>query len=204
MVKLFNLVTIESILLLNSTKFTMKKTFQNLIAYFKDPILEKDTNTTLSYRFNVFFQILVISLLTGIVITPMFALFAELKWVNMENHKVQAQFENMGILQIILLGAILVPIIEEAMFRGPITGFKKPKSFKIAFYTFALVFGFIHLFNFEITTNVLLLAPMLVLPQILLGGYLSYIRVRFGLQWSMLLHGCYNGILILISSLFES
>jgi hypothetical protein len=182
----------------------MKETFQNLIAYLKNPVLEKDINTDLSYRFNIFFQILVISLLTGIVITPLFAVFAELKWVNMENHKVQAQFANMGILQIILLGAILAPIIEEAMFRGTITAFKKPKSFKIAFYAFALLFGFIHLFNFEITTNVLLLAPLLVLPQILLGGYLGYIRVRFGLQWSMLLHGCYNGILILISALFES
>ena len=182
----------------------MKETFQNLITYFKNPVLEKDRNTNLSYRFNIFFQILVISLLTGIVITPLFAVFAELKWVNMENHKVAAQFENMGILQIILFGAILAPIIEEAIFRGPITAFKKSKSFKISFYTFTLLFGFIHLFNFEITTNVLLLAPLLVLPQILLGGYLGYIRVRFGLQWSMLLHGCYNGILILMSSLFES
>ena len=182
----------------------MKETFQNLIAYLKNPVLEKDTNTNLSYRFNIFLQILVISLLTGIVISPIFALFEALQWVNMDNHKVAAQFENMGILQIILLGAIVVPIIEEAIFRGSITAFKKPKSFKIAFYAFALLFGFIHISNFEITTNVLLLAPILVLPQILLGGYFGYIRVRFGIQWSMLLHGCYNGTLILLSFLFES
>ncbi|MFT7352924.1 MAG: membrane protease YdiL (CAAX protease family) [Flavobacterium sp.] len=182
----------------------MKETFQNLIAYLKNPVLEKDTNTNLSYRFNIFLQILVISLLTGIVISPIFALFEALQWVNMDNHKVAAQFENMGILQIILLGAIVVPIIEEAIFRGPITAFKKPKSFKIAFYALALLFGFIHISNFEITTNVLLLAPILVLPQILLGGYFGYIRVRFGIQWSMLLHGCYNGTLILLSFLFES
>jgi membrane protease YdiL (CAAX protease family) len=182
----------------------MKETFQNLITYLKNPVLEKDTNTNLSYRFNIFLQILVISLLTGIVISPIFALFEALQWVNMDNHKVAAQFENMGILQIILLGAIVVPIIEEAIFRGSITAFKKPKSFKIAFYAFALLFGFIHISNFEITTNVLLLAPILVLPQILLGGYFGYIRVRFGIQWSMLLHGCYNGTLILLSFLFES
>lgn len=182
----------------------MKETFQNLINYLKNPVLEKDTNTNLSYRFNIFFQILVISILTGIVISPIFMLFEELKWVNMENHKVEALFENMGILQIFLLGAMLIPILEEALFRGPITAFKKPKSFKIAFYALALLFGFIHISNFEITTNVVLLSPFLVLPQILLGSYFGYIRVRFGLQWSMLLHGCYNGTLILLSFLFES
>jgi len=182
----------------------MKETLENLIAYLKNPVLEKDTNTNIRYRFNIFLQILVISLFTGIVISPIFALFEALQWVNMDTHKVAAQFENMGILQIILLGAIVVPCIEEALFRGPITAFKKPKSFKVAFYTLALLFGLIHVFNFEITTNVLLLAPILVLPQLLLAGYFGYIRVRFGLQWSMLLHGCYNGILILLSFLFKS
>ncbi|MFQ3181634.1 MAG: membrane protease YdiL (CAAX protease family) [Polaribacter sp.] len=182
----------------------MKETFQNLITYLKNPVLEKDPNTNLAYRFSIFFKILAISLLTGIIIAPIFAIFEALQWVNMDNHKVQAQFENMGIFQIILLGAILAPVLEEAIFRGPITAFKKTKSFKIAFYALALLFGFIHIFNFEITTNILLLAPLLVLPQILLGGYFGYIRVRFGIQWSMLLHGCYNGILILISYLFES
>ena len=34
------------------------------------------------------------------------------------------------IFQIILLGAILAPVLEEAIFRGPITAFKKTKSFE--------------------------------------------------------------------------
>ncbi|AUC83948.1 CPBP family intramembrane metalloprotease [Polaribacter sp. ALD11] len=181
----------------------MKETFLNLITYLKNPVLEKDSNTSLNYRFTIFFRILIISLLTGIIISPIFALIEEMGWVNMQNHKVEAMFENMGILQMFLLGAIAVPAIEEALFRGPITAFKKPKYFKIAFYAFALLFGFIHITNFDITTNTLLLSPLLVLPQILLGGYFGYIRVRFGLQWSILLHGCYNGTLILLSFIFK-
>ena len=109
----------------------------------------------------------------------------------------------MEFLQIFLLGAMLMPVLEETIFRGPITEFKKPKSFKIAFYTFALLFGSIYISNFEITTNVLLLSPLFVLPQILLGSYFGYIRVRLGLTWSMLLHGCYNGILITMSFYFK-
>ena len=121
----------------------------------------------------------------------------------MENHKVDKMFKDMGILQMILLGAILVPVIEEVIFRGPITLFKNPKYFKFAFYFFALLFGFVHISNFEITTNVLLLSPVLVLPQILLGGYFGYIRVRFGIQWSMLLHGTYNCFFLLISFIIK-
>jgi membrane protease YdiL (CAAX protease family) len=181
----------------------MKETFLNLVTYLKNPILEKDTNTNLKYRFQIFFKILVISILTGFIITPIFALIHEFGLVNMENHKVEDAFKNMGIPLMILIGAIIVPIIEELLFRAPITSFKKPKSFKIAFYIFTFLFGFVHISNFEITTNVLLLAPLLVLPQIILGGYLGYIRVRFGLQWSMLLHGTYNLFFLLISTVTE-
>jgi membrane protease YdiL (CAAX protease family) len=181
----------------------MKETFQNLVTYLKNPVLEKDTNTDLKYRFQIFFKILVISILTGFIITPIFALIQELQLVNMENHKLEEAFKDMGIPLMILIGAIIVPIMEEALFRGPITLFTKPKSFKIVFYFFALIFGFVHISNFELTTNVLLLSPILVLPQIILGGYLGYIRVRFGLQWSMLLHGTYNLFFLLISTIPE-
>ena len=66
-------------------------------------------------------------------------------------------------------------------------------------YVFAILFGLVHITNFKITPSVLLLAPILVLPQICIGGFLGFIRVRFGLLWSIALHGSYNGILMLIS-----
>ncbi|MEO9571571.1 MAG: CPBP family glutamic-type intramembrane protease [Polaribacter sp.] len=181
----------------------MKETFLNLVTYLKNPILEKDTNTDLKYRFKVFFHILIISVLTGVIISPIFALIHEMQWVNMENHKVEDMFKDMGILQMILLGAIIIPIIEEAIFRGPLTAFKKPKTFKFGFYFFAIIFGFVHISNFELSTSVILLSPILVLPQLLLGGYFGYIRIRFGLQWSMLMHGTYNCIFILLGTLSE-
>lgn len=60
-----------------------------------------------------------------------------------------------------------------------------------------------HITNFEINTTIILLSPVLVLPQILLGGYFGYVRVRLGLQWSILLHSMYNGILFSIGFLIE-
>ncbi|WP_439128094.1 CPBP family intramembrane glutamic endopeptidase [Polaribacter sp.] len=181
----------------------MKKTFINLLNYLKNPVLEKDQNSDIKYRLKIFLHILSFSIVTGIVISPVFYLFEELNWISLENHKVEELFDGMSKLQIILLGAIAVPIIEELLFRGPITSFKKPKAFKLGFYFFTLAFGLVHLTNFDITTNVLILAPILVLPQTLVGAYFGFIRVRFGLQWSMLLHGSYNLFFILLGFLSD-
>ncbi|MGY0408640.1 MAG: CPBP family intramembrane glutamic endopeptidase [Polaribacter sp.] len=179
----------------------MKETFLNLVTYLKKPVLESDPNTNIQYRFKLFFKLLIISILIGFIISPIYAFFSQLHLIDLEHHKVEEMFKNMSKYQILGIGAIFMPILEETIFRAPITLFKKPKAFKIAFYTFALLFGFMHITNFEITTNVLLLAPFLVLPQILLGACLGYIRIRFGLQWSMLLHAAYNGILFTIGFL---
>jgi membrane protease YdiL (CAAX protease family) len=181
----------------------MKETFQNLIAYLKNPILEKDSNESLNYRFKIFFYLLIISVITSVIVAPLFFVIEELNLVKMDTHKFEEMFKGMGILKILLIAAIITPIIEELIFRAPITAFKKPKSFKQSFYTFSITFGIIHIFNFEITTNVLLLTPLLILPQLLVGTYFGYIRVRFGILWSMLLHGCYNGILITMSFYFK-
>lgn len=181
----------------------MKDTFKNLIQYLKNPVLEKDPYLSLTYRFEVFFKILIISLLTGIIIAPIYSFLEYYQIIDMQSHKVEALFKDMSKLQILLIGAIAVPIIEELIFRAPIKSFSNPKSFKIGFYVFALLFGFMHITNFEINTTIILLSPVLVLPQILLGGYFGYIRVRLGLQWSMLLHSMYNGILFSIGFLIE-
>ncbi|WP_298764680.1 CPBP family intramembrane glutamic endopeptidase [uncultured Polaribacter sp.] len=179
----------------------MKETFKNLVNYLKNPVLEEDSNTDINYRLKIFGHLLIICLVTGLAISPLFSLLEYLNFIDMSTHKVEEMFANMSKTQVLLLGAVLTPLIEEAIFRAPLTLFKNKRNFKSAFYIFAILFGFVHIFNFEITTNVIILSPLLVLPQILLGGYLGYIRIRFGLIWAIALHGAYNGILILMSFL---
>lgn len=53
-----------------------------------------------------------------------------------------------------------------------------------------------HISNFEMSTQVLLFSPLLVAPQISVGFLLGYIRVKFGLLWSMALHAIYNMVLV--------
>jgi membrane protease YdiL (CAAX protease family) len=177
----------------------MKDTFNELVSYLKNPVLEKDTNKENSYRFKKFFHLLVISILTGTALTPLFVLIEHLGWVDMNTHAMEELMKNMSKINIFLFAVMVAPLLEELFFRAPITLFQNKKYFKIVFYAFAVIFGLIHLSNFEITTNVLLLAPILVAPQIILGGYLGFIRVRFGLIWSILLHASYNAFFVLIS-----
>jgi hypothetical protein len=177
----------------------MKETFQELLVYLKNPILEKDENQDFNYRIKKFSHLLVICLLTGLLITPIFAIIEELGWVNMDDHAMEDMMKDFTKPIIFLLVVVIAPLFEELIFRAPLPLFKGKMSFRIGFYVFAVLFGLVHISNFTMTTNVLLLAPILVLPQTLLGGYLGFIRVRFGLGWSMALHACYNGVLMLIT-----
>ena len=177
----------------------MKETFAELVRYLQNPVLTKDENLSFSYRFQKFSHLLLICVITGLLISPVFVLIEELGWINMEEHAMEDLMKTYSKPIVFFIAVILAPLFEELIFRGPLTLFKSTNSFKISFYLFAIIFGLIHLSNFKITTNVLLLTPILVLPQTLLGGIFGFIRVRFSLGWSMVLHACYNAILMLIT-----
>lgn len=73
------------------------------------------------------------------------------------------------------------------------------KHFMLVFYGQALIFGLVHISNYDVgeMTNLYIL-PFLVIPQMLLGVILGYSRLMYG-QWSNIyLHALHNGILITI------
>jgi membrane protease YdiL (CAAX protease family) len=177
----------------------MKKTFLELITYLKNPVLEKDSNTDFKYRIKKFCLILIICLLTVIAISPIFSIIEASNLINIEEHAMKDLMKRFSKPILFFLSVVFAPLLEELIFRAPLTLFKKKKSFKVAFYTFAIIFGLIHISNFKITENVLILAPLLLAPQIILGSFFGFIRVRFGLIWSIALHASYNGILLLLT-----
>jgi len=173
----------------------MTDTFKELIDFFKNPVLGKDLNISKKHKFYKLVHILLICLLTSFVITPLFVILNETGLIDSDKHSIAELLETKSKTIIFISAVIIAPLVEELVFRGPITLFKNPEYFTKAFYLFSLAFGFIHINNYDITLNVLLFSPILVLPQILLGGYLGYVRVKFGLVYSILLHATYNGIL---------
>lgn len=62
-----------------------------------------------------------------------------------------------------------------------------------------LLFGFMHITNYQpLHYQVWFLYPLYVMPQILMGWCLSYVRLRNGVAYSMLLHGLTNSVPFLV------
>jgi len=62
------------------------------------------------------------------------------------------------------------------------------------FYSSTIIFGLIHISNFQlINQQALLLAPLLVLPQLLVGFLLGFVRLQYGFWWCVLVHAFHNG-----------
>ncbi|WP_435139447.1 CPBP family intramembrane glutamic endopeptidase [Formosa sp. A9] len=146
----------------------------------------------------VFVVALIWSFILNFGFTIVFSILDILQIINFEDHANTKLFEEFPPYAIVLLGVVAAPIFEELIFRAPIPLFCRfTKWFPLIFYIFAFTFGAVHITNFEITRNVLILMPILVAPQILIGLFLGVIRLQFGLLYSMLFHAIYNGILII-------
>ncbi len=82
------------------------------------------------------------------------------------------------------------------------TGFLKQaqkyflKHFVLFFYLSCLIFGLAHVSNFRpFSEKLLLLAPLLTLPQLFAGTILGYIRMKYDVVYSMLFHFLMNIII---------
>lgn len=67
-------------------------------------------------------------------------------------------------------------------------------NFPLVFYVLSFAFALIHIFNFEeFPLRVVLLAPIITLPQFILGIGMGYLRMRFGFWYGCLFHILNNG-----------
>lgn len=60
-----------------------------------------------------------------------------------------------------------------------------------------LVFALLHSFNYTRLSEIWFLIPLLVLPQLILALGLSYVRVRLGFVWAVLMHWAHNAFSLL-------
>ncbi|AUC76273.1 CPBP family intramembrane glutamic endopeptidase [Olleya sp. Bg11-27] len=181
----------------------MIKLFESIFAYVKNPRPKHLKYATFEQKFGIVLQCVPLCLVLGLGFGVLIAVLEAVGVYSSDTHAMNKLFEEKAGIYIIFTAVIVAPIIEELIFRGPITLFNK-KHFKIAFYSFTILFGYVHILNFEITPKILLLSPLLVAPQIVVGFIFGYIRVRLGLVYSMLLHASYNGVIIIPSVLLMS
>ncbi len=93
-------------------------------------------------------------------------------------------------LMLFFVAVILAPIIEEALFRYPLKWFTR--YFAIAFYLFTLGFAALHIFNFTLGAEDYWKMPFLVIPQLILGFYLGFVRMQFSWPHSVMIHALNN------------
>jgi len=169
---------------------------KELLLFIKKPVYEPDNNSSISQKLRIFFNLLIFALCASFLLLSVAGIVESLLQLEVGKHAMDDLFENYSVILIFFLVVVIAPFFEELFFRGPFIFFKDSKFFNITFYLFTIAFGFIHINNFELNTQVLLLSPLLVAPQLCVGFLLGYIRIKFGLVWSMFLHACYNIVLI--------
>jgi hypothetical protein len=99
--------------------------------------------------------------------------------------------------------AILVGSVVFVLLRSePVTRLAKNlwlNHFRSVLYASCFAFGLVHIFNFRftaLTAETLLLAPLLVLPQIISGFILAFTRLHLGMIWCIALHAANNFLVV--------
>jgi membrane protease YdiL (CAAX protease family) len=168
----------------------------DLWSFIKNPAYIEDQDADLGQRKKIFLRLLIYALAVNIGLGFVIGMLEPLFGLDLGKHALDRVLEEHSIAFLFFAAVILAPLTEEVIFRGPMIFFRNKSYFKIIFWLLTLFFGFYHITNFELTSTILLLSPLLVLPQIIVGAILGFIRVRFGLPWAIGLHAAYNLILL--------
>ena len=182
-------------------------------------------------------KLLVIDLVAALIFGGLISLAGKAGWLDADNHAVADALSEFSPVLLFLLAVIIVPLFEELIFRlplryetNPVAGVARlvtpttstPHDEELAadrraiwdryypwiFYGLTTAFALIHLTNYsEWTLGVLLLTPLLVAPQFVMGAFAGYLRVRYGFGWAYALHALHNlallGPVLLFPDLLE-
>jgi membrane protease YdiL (CAAX protease family) len=209
---------------------SIKETGQDLWAFIKNPVDQKDSIQSWQHKAKRLFYVLIIDVLFMLILIPIISGIGKLGLVDLENNKNLILFQ-LPLDQLVLFGVVFVPLIEELIFRlylrfkhnflarliillASITGKQKKskiesqlflfweRRFRGIFYFSVIVFGMVHLLNFDYSLNLLLLAPVIIAPQLIIGLFLGFLRVKHNLLLGFFLHAIHNAIFLIIPLLF--
>lgn len=169
----------------------MKSLFWSLLNFLKNPKYTEN-NLFISNK-KRFFLILFIFPILGFIISSCLwwfvTLLRDLNFFTL----IETDFNSKrGLYFNLAITVIFTPIIEEMLFRFPIKYLPKNKLYGPLIYFNILVFGLVHFINYETNFNGIIFALIIVSPQIFIGFLLTYIRISYGLRYSIITHSIYN------------
>lgn len=197
-----------------------------LKAYFKAPFDQLQEAVSFADKLKALFSILVIDLGFAMLAGLLIGVVNELDLVDMDNHAVANALQQFSIWQLMLIAILGTSLVEEVVFRlplryesNPIAGLARiftpqtspevdgkiaakrrawwDNNYRPIFYGLAAAFALIHLSNYpDLTLGLILLSPLLVAPQFVMGILAGFLRVRFGFLWAFLLHALHNFVLV--------
>ena len=215
----------------NTMLDNIKDTYADLLSFLKNPSDEAGPELSVVQKFNTVISLLIIEIPLMAVLILLISGLETLGLVDPDNHKILDMIKSYPVVLLLVLTVVIGPLIEELIFRlylryknnyalhflislVSLTGARNEqkaetffislwkKRYKFIFYFSAIIFGLIHISNFEFSYTILLLSPILVAPQIILGLFIGYLRVRIGFVSGLLLHSLHNAFFIGIPLFF--
>lgn len=185
------------------------------LQYCKNPVEHFDEKLNFTSKYRIFNILLIFSLLIiTVIIIPA---------VELADRLVKLQYteelDEMNVFVMLFFAVVIAPVFEELIFRLPLKWNRNVpglllhsvfpalqlkkiwrRFYGAIFYVIALLFGLVHLLNYENEWNVLFIAfiPIIVSSQILVGFVLGYVRNRLGFFWSVIMHAVSNFILLTV------
>lgn len=205
---------------------SIKETYTDFLAFLKHPSEQPDPIQKRQQKAKRLFSLLIIDMAAMIILMPIMYGVEKLGLIDSEKHEITKLMNQYPISIIILLVVVIIPFIEELIFRlylrfkynyiaqsillvSSVTGAQNKskleiflknfwsKNFKAIFYLSAILFGYVHLFNYEYSTTILLLSPILIAPQVIIGLFLGYLRMKYNLVLGYFMHAIHNAIFLI-------
>ncbi|RBN51697.1 CPBP family intramembrane glutamic endopeptidase [Flavobacterium psychrolimnae] len=215
----------------NTMLDNIKETYTDLISFLKNPSDEAGPELSIALKFKSVISLLIIEIPLMAVLILLISGLETLGFIDSDNHKILDMIKSYPVVLLLVLTVVIGPLIEEFIFRlylryknnyalhflisiVSLTGVRNEqkaetffislwkKRYKFIFYFSAVIFGLIHISNYEFSYTILLLTPILVAPQIISGLIIGYLRVRNGFISGLLLHSLHNAFFIGIPLFF--
>ena len=203
----------------------------DLLAFLKNPEDKPDPIQTWSEKAKKLFSLLILDIPIMILLIGVLSGLQAVGLFNDESNKLGMLINTMPVWILIFVLVILIPFFEELIFRlylrykynylarffiflSLIAGVKNHDQFEVwlsdfctkrylfIFYFSALLFGYVHLTNYNNSISIILLSPIIIAPQFISGLFIGYLRVRHDLVTGYLMHALHNAIFVCIPLLF--